>query len=284
MGSTGGRLTMFESSNGAATLTEASRSAIARMQRVNPAADPLGRLPGVAPERIPRHIAIIMDGNGRWASERGLPRIRGHEAGAESVRAVIEELGPLGVEALTIYSFSTENWKRPADEVAALMSLSLRYMQAERELLIRNNIRFRPIGRRDGLPAEVLDALDATVEATRRCTGPTLCIAMNYSGRSEIVDAARALARAAADGMIHPEDIDESSVEAALTTAGLPDPDLLIRTSGERRISNFLLWQISYAEIHVTDVLWPDFRAADLHTAIRDYASRRRRFGGVEPG
>ncbi len=284
MGSTGEHSMVVESSATAETLTDASRSAIARMRRLNPDADPVGRLPGVAPERIPRHIAIIMDGNGRWAAERGLPRIRGHEVGAESVRAVIEELGPLGVEALTLYSFSTENWKRPADEIAALMALSLKYMRAERELLIRHNIRFRPIGRREGLPSEVLDELDATVEATRRCTGPTLCIAMNYSGRSEIVDAARALARAAVDGMIRPEDIDDSSIEAALTTAGLPDPDLLIRTSGERRISNFLLWQISYAEIHVTDVLWPDFRAADLHAAIRDYASRRRRFGGVEPG
>ena len=264
-------------------MSESSRRALERIRRINPTADPGSRLPGVPPERIPRHIAIIMDGNGRWAAERGLPRIRGHEAGAESIRAVIEEIGVLGVEALTIYSFSIENWKRPADEVEALMSLSLRHLQTERDQLVRHNIRFRPIGRRPGLPAEVVAEMNKTTEATRRCTGPTLCVAMNYSGRAEITDAARSIAQAAADGVIRPEDIDEAMIEARLTTAGLPEPDLLIRTSGEHRLSNFLLWQISYAELYVTDTLWPDFRAPELHVAIRDFAQRRRRYGGVDP-
>lgn len=264
-------------------LSPAAQAALDRMRRVNPKADPLTHLPDVPPERIPRHIAVIMDGNGRWARERGMSRIFGHQAGAESIRAIIEESGKLGIEALTLYSFSSENWKRPQDEVAALMELSLQYMRSERELLIEHNIRFLPIGRREGLPREVLEELDRTVEMTRRCTGPTLCVAMNYGGRTEIVDAVRAIAREAVEGLIDPDSIDESVIESSLYTAGLPEPDLLIRTSGEMRISNFLLWQISYAEIHVTDVLWPDFRAPQLHEAIRDFARRQRRFGGVDP-
>lgn len=272
---------MSEHEAGLVELTEASAAALARMRRINPDADPVSRLPDVPPERIPRHIAIIMDGNGRWAAERGLDRIRGHEAGAESIRALIEEAGPLGIEALTLYSFSVENWKRPAEEVRALMGLALKSLIGERNRFIANNIRFRPIGRREGLPDDVLGALDATVAATAGCTGPTLCVALNYSGRDEIVSAARALARDAVAGRIDPDAIDEHAIESRLLTAGLPDPDLLIRTSGERRLSNFLLWQVSYTELHVTDTLWPDFRAADLHAAIRDFASRRRRYGGV---
>lgn len=281
----------YESSStvtGAATISEqslpeVSRAALERIRARNPQADPLLHLPDVPPERIPRHVAIIMDGNGRWAHERGLARIMGHQAGAESIRATIEECGRVGVEVLTLFSFSSENWKRPHDEVAALMGLSLQYMRAERHHLVEHNIRFVPIGRRAGLPEEVLGELDATVEATRHCTGPTLCVAMNYGGRTEIVDAVRAIAREAVEGLIDPDSIDESVIESSLYTAGLPEPDLLIRTSGEMRISNFLLWQISYAEIHVTDVLWPDFRAGQLHEAIRDYARRQRRFGGVNP-
>lgn len=268
---------------GVAELSVGSRDALARIRRLSPGADPLTHLPDVPPERLPRHIAIIMDGNGRWARERNLPRIRGHHAGAESIRAVIEECAKLGIEAITLYSFSNENWKRPADEVEALMGLSLAYMRSERDTLVKHNIRFVPIGRREGLPDEVRRELDRTVAATNRCTGPTLCVAMNYGGRTEIVDAVRAIARDAALGLIDPAAIDESTIEANLYTAGMPEPDLLIRTSGEMRISNFLLWQISYAEIHVTDVLWPDFRAPELHKAIRDYSRRQRRFGGIAP-
>jgi len=265
-----------------AALSERSRAALERMRRISPHADPLSRLPDVPPERIPRHIAVIMDGNGRWAQQRGRPRIDGHRAGAEAIRATIEECGRLGVEALTLYSFSSENWKRPRDEIDALMGLSLEYMRKECDRLVEQNVRLAPIGRREGLPPEVLDELDRTVEATRHCTGATLCVALNYGARTEIVDAVRALARQVADGSLDPDQIDEDDIERNLYTAGLPEPDLLIRTAGEMRISNFLLWQISYAELHVTDVRWPDFRAPHLHAAVRDYASRGRRFGGVD--
>jgi len=266
------------------SLSPESRLALERMRRVIPTADPLSVFPDVPPERIPRHIAIIMDGNGRWARERNLPRAKGHRAGADSIIAILEESGRLGIEVLTLFSFSSENWKRPEEEVDALMGLSLEYMRSERQRLVDNNIRFVPIGRRNGLPGDVLREMDATTMATSHCTGATLCVAMNYGGRTEIVDAVRSIAKEAVDGLLNPDEIDESVIEASLYTAGLPEPDLLIRTSGEMRISNFLLWQISYAEIHVTDVLWPDFRADQLHTAIRDYARRERRFGGVTGG
>jgi undecaprenyl diphosphate synthase len=249
---------------------------------VNPKAEPLVRLPDVPPSRIPRHIAIIMDGNGRWAKERGLPRRAGHKAGALAVRAAVEECGKLGVEALTLYSFSLENWKRPREEIEALMALYLEYMRAERELLVKHNMRFRQIGRREGLPPEALAELDLTLEATKNCTGPTLCLAVNYGSRAEITDAVRAIARRVAQGELAPDAIDEAALSAHLDTAGLPDPDLLIRTAGEMRISNYLLWQISYSELHVTPTLWPDFRAEHLHAAVRDFASRRRRFGGLD--
>ena len=253
------------------------------MRAISPAADPQSRIPDVPPSRIPRHIAIIMDGNGRWAKERGLPRMAGHRAGADSVREIVEECGGLGVEAITLYSFSMENWKRPREEVDALMQLYLIYMARERESLVENNIRFRQIGRRDGLPAECLEALDLTLEATRGCTGPTLCLAVNYGARAELIDAARRLADDAKAGRIDPDDIDEAAFASRLTTAGLPDPDLLIRTAGERRLSNFLLWQVSYAELHIAEERWPEFGAAQLHDAIRSYASRSRRFGGLDP-
>jgi undecaprenyl diphosphate synthase len=263
----------------------ADPSALAAAEAIRrrfPRADPLGRLPDVHPARIPRHIAIIMDGNGRWAEQRGFPRIFGHRNGAGAVRAVIEECSLLGVEVLTLYSFSLENWKRPGDEVGGLMRLYEMYLDGERDAIVRENLRFRQIGRRDGLPPEVLHAADRLAEATAANTGPMLCLAVNYGSRAEITDAVRAIAAKAARGEIDPRTIDERTVEDHLYTAGLPDPDLLIRTAGEMRVSNYLLWQISYAELHVTPKLWPDFGAEDLRAAVRDFAQRRRRFGGLD--
>ncbi len=259
----------------------AAREAVRRMRERSPEADPLARLPEVHPDRIPRHIAIIMDGNGRWAEERGFPRIFGHQNGAASVRTVMEECRLLGVEVITLYSFSLENWKRPAQEVEALMHLYERYLEGEREALADRNLRFRQIGRRDGLPQAVIDASVELERATANNTGPMLCLAVNYGSRAEIVDAAQSLARRVASGEIDPDQIDEASIDRSLGTAGLPDPDLLIRTAGEMRVSNFLLWQISYAELVVTDTLWPDFGVESLHDAIRAFAARDRRFGGL---
>lgn len=261
-----------------------AQAAIDRMRETNPSADPLARLPGIHPDRIPRHIAIIMDGNGRWASDRGFPRAFGHRNGAAAVRRTIREAGICGVECVTLYSFSTENWKRPADEIAGLMDLCESYCDGQRDELVEEGVRVRVIGRREGLPERVLDALDRLVEATNRGRprGPVLCLAINYGSREEIVDAARSLADAAAKGELDPEQIDQAVFESRLSTAGLPDPDLLIRTGGEMRVSNYLLWQISYAELYVTDTLWPDFDEPMLREAIRVYASRRRRFGGLD--
>ncbi len=239
-------------------------------------------LADVPTARLPRHIAVIMDGNGRWAGQRQMPRIAGHQEGGKAVRRVVTECGRLGINALTLYSFSVENWKRPADETGALMELCAEYLVHERDGLVQNNVRFVPIGRRDGLPPDVLRELDRTVAATADCTGLTLALALNYGSRAEITDAVRTIAEKASTGELDPAMIDEHVVSDHLYTAGLPDPDLLIRTAGEMRISNYLLWQISYAEIHVTDVLWPDFQVEDLHNAIREYASRQRRFGGIE--
>jgi len=260
----------------------AALRAVARLKRISPKADPLTRLPDVHPERIPRHIAIIMDGNGRWASQRGFPREFGHRNGASSVRTAIEECGLLGVEVLTLYSFSMENWKRPPGEVSALMRLYMMYLEAEIEKFMKENIRFRPIGRREGLAPEVLEASDRLAEMTRNNTGCTLCLAVNYGSRAEIVDAVRAIAWGVKSGHIDPASITDETINDHLYTAGLPDPDLLIRTAGEMRVSNYLLWQISYAELHVTDVLWPDFGVKDLHNAIRDFASRKRKFGALD--
>jgi undecaprenyl diphosphate synthase len=243
-----------------------------------PTDSPLARVPH---DRWPRHVAVIMDGNGRWAQSRGLPRAAGHREGVETVRRVVTESARLGLEALTLYSFSSENWKRPADEVAALMLLCCEFLRLERPTMLRENIRFRRIGRREGLPPEVLEELDATERATAHATGLTLCLALNYGSRTEIADAARALAREVAAGRRDPESIDESALAEHLYTAGIPDPDLLVRTAGEMRVSNYLLWQISYAELHVTEVLWPDFTLAHLHRALADFACRERRFGGV---
>lgn len=261
-----------------------ARETVARMRARSPKADPLARLPDVHPARIPRHVAIIMDGNGRWAAQRGFPRVFGHRNGAATVRAVLEECGKLGVEVLTLYSFSIENWKRPAEEVQGLMDLYTTYLDGELDRLMRENIRFVQLGRREGLPPEVLATVDRITRATAANTGATLCLAVNYGSRAEITDACRAVAREVAAGTLRPEDITPETISARLYTAGLPDPDLLIRTAGEMRVSNYLLWQISYAELHVTPVLWPDFTVADLHAAVRDYASRSRRFGGLSEG
>jgi undecaprenyl diphosphate synthase len=239
-----------------------------------------GRL---APERLPRHIAVIMDGNGRWAKKRFLPRAAGHRAGVESVRSTIEACRRLGVEALTLYAFSVENWKRPEVEVNTLWSLLLRYLRQELDSLDSNGVRLQVIGRANELPTEVQAELNSAIARTAANSGLTLTVALNYGGRSEIVDAVnRAMSDAREKGV--ESRLDEASFEKYLYTAGLPDPDLLIRTSGEFRVSNFLLWQIAYTEIWVTDKLWPDFREADLIEAILDYQGRERRFGGLADG
>lgn len=238
-------------------------------------------------ERIPRHIAVIMDGNGRWAVQRGLERIRGHQEGARTVREIVTEAARLrkhrgGPEFLTLYSFSVENWKRPPDEVTFLMQMYIDYLRQERPTMMENNIRFRQIGRLDNLPDPVLDEVNIALEETRQNTGLTLVLALNYGSRAEIVDGVREIARKVLAGTIEPGRIDEATISEHLYTAGWPDPDLLIRTAGEMRISNYLLWQISYAELVVSDVLWPDFGTADLHSAIRAFASRNRRFGALD--
>jgi len=256
--------------------------ALAAIQARNPQADPLSRLPDVHPGRLPRHIAIIMDGNGRWAAARGFPREFGHRNGARAVRDIVEECGTLGIEVVTLYSFSLENWKRPKAEVDALMGLCLAYLEGEEQELTRKGIRFRVIGRREGLPDEVVRAIDRVTAITANGTKATLCLAINYGARAEIADAARRIADEVAAGTLLPAEVNEAAVASRLYTHGLPDPDLLIRTAGELRVSNYLLWQISYAEIHVTKALWPDFGPAELHEAIRDYAGRSRRFGALE--
>lgn len=237
---------------------------------------------GISVEHIPRSVAIILDGNGRWAHQRGLPRTAGHAAGAEVVRKIVTEAAHLGIEALTLYSFSIENWHRPAEEVAALMSLYARYLARERQTMSEHNIRFRHIGRRAGLPDSVLHEIDESTQATADCTGMYLCLALNYGSRVEMTDAIRNIARSVAQGKLAPDDVDEDLISRSLDTHGVPDPDLLIRTSGELRISNFLLWQLSYAEFYVTDLYWPDFTEEEFHKALRDYAGRKRRFGGLE--
>lgn len=233
-------------------------------------------------DRRPRHVAVIMDGNGRWAQQRELPRIEGHLKGVESVRQTIEACREFGIQVLTLYCLSSENWKRPAHELDFLMTLLRRYLIAERETLIENNLRLRIIGRRDRLPDDVQAEMDRTIMACSSNTGMTLCLAINYGGRAELVDAVSKIASAVASGKISPQEVSEELISQHLYTEGIPDPDLLIRTSGEMRISNFLLWQISYAEIWVTPTLWPEFGKKDFADAICDYASRNRRFGGLK--
>jgi len=229
------------------------------------------------PDRVPRHVAIIMDGNGRWAGKRHLPRVEGHRAGIDAVRSVVETSARLGLDVLTLYAFSVENWKRPAAEVSTLMMLLKRYLRAELSTLLDNNIRFNVIGRREELAPDVLQELAAGEAKTAKNTGMVFNIALNYGGRTEIVDAAK---RAIESG-IAADDLDERRFSELLYTVGQPDPDLLIRTSGEMRVSNFLLWQIAYAEIWVTDTLWPDFRCRHLLEAILAYQKRDRRYGGI---
>ncbi len=230
-------------------------------------------------DRLPAHVAIIMDGNGRWAAQRHLPRVEGHRAGIDSVRDVVETSARLGIGVLTLYAFSVENWKRPKAEVATLMMLLKRYIRLELDTLLRNNIRFRVIGRSDELAPDVQDELRIGEQRTAANSGMLFNIALNYGGRAEIVDAAR---RVLASKM-NPDDLDEKRFSEFLYTAHQPDPDLLIRTSGEMRVSNFLLWQIAYAEIWVTETLWPDFRRRDLLEAIVAYQKRDRRYGGIKP-
>ena len=230
---------------------------------------------------IPRHIAIIMDGNGRWAKDRGLPRLQGHRAGAESVREIMEACIELGVEYLTLYAFSSENWSRPATEVSALMALLDRFLEEKAKDLDRQKIRLRTIGQLDRLPAKTRARIARIEARTAAHTAMTLVLALSYGGREEIVAAARSLASDAVNGKISPAEIDNERFASYLQTAEIPDPDLLVRTSGEMRISNFLLWQISYAEIVIVKKFWPDFRQGDLFEAVHEYQRRHRRFGAL---
>lgn len=226
---------------------------------------------------IPQHIAIIMDGNGRWATERGKPRSYGHQAGVETVRRITSECTRLGVKYLTLYTFSTENWNRPETEIAALMGLVLSSL--EDEIFMKNNVRFKVIGDIERLPAEVQRKLQETIDHTANNTVMTMVVALSYSARWEITKAMKDIAQKALDGQLSVGDITEDTVSQSLTTASIPDPDLLIRTGGELRISNYLLWQIAYSELYFCDTFWPDFNEADLHKAIADYQHRQRRFG-----
>lgn len=236
---------------------------------------------GILPQNMPRHIAIILDGNGRWAQQRGLPRYMGHQEGGKTVQRIAQYCVELGIEYLTLYSFSIQNWKRPSDEVEFLMHLIASYLNAIEPNLMRDNVRLKHLGRTEGLPQIVLDALQRIQTATASNTGMTLGLALNYGAREEIIDATKAIAQKCADGQLDPNQIEEDLFSAHLYTAGWKDPDLVIRTSGEMRISNFLLWQISYAEFYVTSTLWPDFAEEDLDKAIQAYALRQRRFGGL---
>jgi undecaprenyl diphosphate synthase len=233
--------------------------------------------------RLPRHVAVIMDGNGRWAQQRSKTRVEGHRAGVQAVRETVETAARLGLEVLTLYAFSIENWKRPETEVATLMGLLKHYLRSEMDTLLRNDIRFRVVGRAQELAPDIRDELERAAGRTATNRGLQFNIALNYGGRAEITDAVRRLFVEMLRNGRDPDAIDEAALAAHLYTAGQPDPDLLIRTSGELRISNFLLWQIAYSEIWVTDVLWPDFRRRHLLQAIADYQKRERRYGGISP-
>jgi len=239
-------------------------------------------LAAVAWDRLPRHVAIIMDGNGRWAAQRGQPRIAGHRAGVEAVRAAVDTGARLGLGALTLYAFSTENWKRPRYEVDALMRMLRRYLRIELDEIDRQNIKFQTIGRIGALSDNVRKEIERATERTARNKGMVLSVALNYGGRTEIVDAARAAVRRLLDEGSRPDEITEERIANELYTRNLPELDLLVRTSGELRISNFLLWQSAYAEIYVMDTFWPDFRRVHLLEAIVDYQRRDRRFGGLK--
>ncbi|MFP5329303.1 MAG: isoprenyl transferase [Alphaproteobacteria bacterium] len=236
--------------------------------------------PGRGAGAVPRHVAIIMDGNGRWASQRGLPRAAGHKAGAEAVRKTLQAATDAGVEVLTLYAFSSENWRRPEEEITDLKGLMRFYLERELDRLVREGIRLRLIGDYRAFGPDMARQLEAAVERTKRNSRLTLVVALNYGSRKEIAKAAAALARKAAEGKINPDDIDEAVLGSELDTAGLPEPDLLIRTSGEVRLSNFLLWQSAYAELLFTPVLWPDFDEKAFSEALQQFAARQRRFGG----
>jgi undecaprenyl diphosphate synthase len=235
------------------------------------------------PVSLPRHVAVIMDGNGRWAAQRGLPRIAGHQEGIKSVRALVTLFRELGVGALTMYAFSQENWRRPAAEINALMMLLEHYLQSELDALVEKGIRFRAIGRVESLPSSARSWVRRVEQATAHCDKLRLTVALSYGGRTEIVDAARQLAQECREGRLDPAAIDETLFEHRLSTSDLPDPDLLIRTSGEARISNFLLWQLAYTEMYFTRTLWPDFRRREALLALLEFQRRERRFGQVSP-
>jgi undecaprenyl diphosphate synthase len=239
---------------------------------------------GIEPEQVPRHIAVIMDGNGRWAKKKDLPRYEGHWEGARTAKAVAMHCVEIGVRSLALYSFSMENWKRPQEEVNALMHLYREYLVYIRPTLMKENVRLIHLGRMAGLPEAVRDELNNTMAITADNTGMVLALALNYGGRAEIVDATQAIARECREGTLEPEEIDEACISRHLYTHGIADPDLLIRTASEMRVSNFLLWQISYSEFHVTSTLWPDFTAESLDEAIVAYARRDRRFGAIDVG
>ncbi len=243
---------------------------------MNPAPQPA---PDATTLTVPRSVAIIMDGNGRWARARGLPRVKGHEEGARSVKEIVTRCRELGVEALTLYSFSTENWRRPTDEVGALMKLLQTYVFEERDTILDNDIQLRVIGQPDRLPAFVRTPLRLLVRDSRNNKGMVLCLALSYGGRQELIDAVQEIATEVKAGRLDPEQIDDHVIAAHLQTRGMPDPDLLIRTSGELRVSNFLLWQIAYTELYLTDVAWPEFRVPQLEAAFAAYGNRQRRFG-----
>ncbi len=231
---------------------------------------------------LPRHVAIIMDGNGRWAKKRHLPRIAGHRAGAHSIRELVRLSGELGLEALTLYAFSTENWKRPRQEVGLLMQLLKQYLRNEVEELLQNNVQLQTIGNTEDLPKEIREELKKSIETTSRCTGLKLVLALSYSGRNDLTWAVKGIAQEVKKGRLKPTNISEKTITRFLSTSHLPEVDLLIRTSGEMRVSNFLLWELAYSEFHITKTLWPDFRTPHFIAALRDFQTRQRRFGGVE--
>ncbi len=233
-------------------------------------------------DKLPRHIAVIMDGNGRWARDKGWPRIEGHRRGVQSVRCIVEECSRLGLEQLTLYCFSSENWKRPPRELTLLMTLLRQYLIEERRQIVEQGLQFSVIGHLEQLDPAIQAEIQKTITAAANNTGMRLCLAVNYGARMEIADAVRKIARSVRSGTLSPDQIGEQTVSDHLMTAGMPDPDLVIRTAGEYRVSNFLLWQISYAELWVTSRFWPEFRENDLYDALKDYASRNRRFGGLQ--
>jgi undecaprenyl diphosphate synthase len=237
---------------------------------------------GLARERMPRHIAIIMDGNGRWARARDLPRVEGHRRGVNTVRVIVEECSRLGIEQLTLYCLSSENWKRPQQELDLLMHLLQQFVIEERAEIMRQGLQFSIIGRREGLSSAVLEEIQKTIDCSRENTGMRLCLALNYGSRDEIVDAVKTIAGKVAAGELATDEIDEACISSHLYTAGMPDPDLIMRTAGEMRVSNFLLWQISYAELWVTPKFWPEFREPDLIDALKEFGKRDRRFGGLK--